>query len=320
VSELSDTFRNRYYNPGYVYIAGSLSNRVLKIGSTIDISKKQRRLQLMAYGSIEDWVLLYYVWVTEAGRVEYDTRRTLKQHRQLRTYVKDGHRQKGIEIVNCSFRLAFEALKNQLTDAQFGTAIKSMQVKYYEFEQSQDQPLAHDPPSIALTTGIAPAIYCFIKLEQIQLSARTLLCLKNEGLRFLGEVAQLSAIDLLRIPNFEQRSLDELEAVLAKAGLHLQLNIPSWHVSDIDAVSKLATKLLGRVDEYELSARTRGYLNRQSIVYLAELVQRSESEILRDLDFRVNSLNELNELLMASGLRFGMNLSSWPNCAEMANE
>jgi hypothetical protein len=61
----SDTFRDRFYGPGYVYIAGSLSHRVLKIGTTVNIRQQERRLRRTAYGSIDDWVLLYYVWVSE---------------------------------------------------------------------------------------------------------------------------------------------------------------------------------------------------------------------------------------------------------------
>ena len=62
-----DTHRVRYYEPGYVYIAGSLSVRVLKIGTTVNISSQEKRLRRDRYGSIDDWVLLYHVWVDERG-------------------------------------------------------------------------------------------------------------------------------------------------------------------------------------------------------------------------------------------------------------
>jgi hypothetical protein len=120
MSDWSDTFRDRYYDPGYVYIAGSLSHRVLKIGTTVNIGQQERRLRRTAYGSIEDWTLLYYVWVEEGGRIEHDARRLLKRYRQLRMYDKEGHRQKGREIVNCRFGIALEALTGLLDDAQRG--------------------------------------------------------------------------------------------------------------------------------------------------------------------------------------------------------
>jgi hypothetical protein len=121
----SDTFRDRFYGPGYVYIAGSLSHRVIKIGTTVNIRQQERRLRRTAYGSIEDWVLLYYVWVSEGGRIEHDARRLLKRYRQLRMYDKEGYRQKGREIVNCRFSIALEALTGLLDNAQRADATKS---------------------------------------------------------------------------------------------------------------------------------------------------------------------------------------------------
>jgi hypothetical protein len=79
----SDTFRERYYEPGYVYIAGSVSHRVLKIGTTVNIRSQERRLQRKKYGSIGDWVLLYHVRVNEGGRIEHDARRVLPGCRNL---------------------------------------------------------------------------------------------------------------------------------------------------------------------------------------------------------------------------------------------
>jgi hypothetical protein len=99
----SDTFRERYYGPGYVYIAGSLSHRVLKIGTTVNIRNQEKRLQRTKYGNIDNWVILYYVWVSEGGKIEHDARRILRRYRELRMYDKEGHRQKGREIVNCRF-------------------------------------------------------------------------------------------------------------------------------------------------------------------------------------------------------------------------
>ncbi|MGY3396472.1 hypothetical protein ACVWW6_009063 [Bradyrhizobium sp. USDA 3311] len=138
----SDNFRDRFYSPGYVYIAGSLSHRVLKIGTTINIGQQEKRLRRTRYGSIGDWVLLYYVWVSEGGRIEHDTRRRLKRYRLLRMYDKEGHRQKGREIVNCRFGVALEALTGLLDDTQQSEATRSWRASEYEFGWT---PPAPDP-------------------------------------------------------------------------------------------------------------------------------------------------------------------------------
>ena len=107
---LSEVYRDRYYNPGYVYIAGSLSKRVLKIGVTINIGRQQAYLRNRKYGGIGDWVLLYYVYVDMGGKVEHDARHLLAQYRQITWYRKDGSSQRGREIVKCSLSRALEAL------------------------------------------------------------------------------------------------------------------------------------------------------------------------------------------------------------------
>ena len=71
---LSEVYRDRYYSSGYVYVAGSLSERVLKIGVTINIHQQQAYLRNRCYGGIGDWVLLYYVHVDSGGEVEHDAR------------------------------------------------------------------------------------------------------------------------------------------------------------------------------------------------------------------------------------------------------
>lgn len=78
-----DTPRDRYYEPSYVYIAGSLSARVMKIGTTVNIESQEKRLRRDRYGSIDDWVLLYHVWVDQRGRVEHDALRTCVNTRIL---------------------------------------------------------------------------------------------------------------------------------------------------------------------------------------------------------------------------------------------
>jgi len=116
---LSEVFRSRHYASGYVYIAGSLSGRVIKIGTagTIRTVLRQRsKLRSQQYGSLSDWVILYYVRVGAGGMVEHDARRTLHQYWSPRMYLKDGSWQRAREIVRCSFSVAHQALDALLGD------------------------------------------------------------------------------------------------------------------------------------------------------------------------------------------------------------
>lgn len=66
--------------------------------------------------------------------------------------------------------------------------------------------------------------------------------------------------------------------------------------------------LLKRVDEMELSVRAYNCLVNENILYIADLVRKSENEMLKLTNFGRKSLNELKDNLKVMGLSFGMNL------------
>ncbi|MFZ5608405.1 MAG: DNA-directed RNA polymerase subunit alpha [Pseudomonadota bacterium] len=80
--------------------------------------------------------------------------------------------------------------------------------------------------------------------------------------------------------------------------------------------------LLRKVDELELSVRSANCLKNDNIVYIGDLVQKSEAEMLRTPNFGRKSLNEIKEVLAQMGLKLGMEVSGWPpeNVEEMAKK
>ena len=70
--------------------------------------------------------------------------------------------------------------------------------------------------------------------------------------------------------------------------------------------------LLRKVDELELSVRSANCLKNDNIVYIGDLVQRSEPEMLRTPNFGRKSLNEIREVLKVMGLELGMDVENWP--------
>jgi DNA-directed RNA polymerase subunit alpha len=67
------------------------------------------------------------------------------------------------------------------------------------------------------------------------------------------------------------------------------------------------------VDELDLSVRSANCLQNADIKYIGELVQRSESEMLKTKNFGRKSLLEIKELLSEMSLSLGMKLSNFPN-------
>jgi DNA-directed RNA polymerase subunit alpha len=70
--------------------------------------------------------------------------------------------------------------------------------------------------------------------------------------------------------------------------------------------------LLRKVDELELSVRSANCLKNDNIVYIGDLVQKTEQEMLRTPNFGRKSLNEIKEVLSSMGLSLGMTVSGWP--------
>jgi len=70
--------------------------------------------------------------------------------------------------------------------------------------------------------------------------------------------------------------------------------------------------LLRKVDELELSVRSANCLKNDNIVYIGDLVQKTEAEMLRTPNFGRKSLNEIKEVLTQMGLHLGMEIPSWP--------
>ncbi|MEQ8968180.1 MAG: DNA-directed RNA polymerase subunit alpha [Azospirillaceae bacterium] len=80
--------------------------------------------------------------------------------------------------------------------------------------------------------------------------------------------------------------------------------------------------LLRKVDELELSVRSANCLKNDNIVYIGDLVQKTEAEMLRTPNFGRKSLNEIKEVLGQMGLHLGMEIPNWPpdNIEELAKK
>jgi DNA-directed RNA polymerase subunit alpha len=70
--------------------------------------------------------------------------------------------------------------------------------------------------------------------------------------------------------------------------------------------------LLKKVDELELSVRSANCLKNDNIVYIGDLIQKTEAEMLRTPNFGRKSLNEIKEVLAQMGLHLGMEVPNWP--------
>jgi len=96
--------------------------------------------------------------------------------------------------------------------------------------------------------------------------------------------------------------------------LFVNFEEPSQNIVQEEARDELPFNrhLLRKVDELELSVRSANCLKNDNIVYIGDLVQKTEAEMLRTPNFGRKSLNEIKEVLVQMGLHLGMEVSSWP--------
>ncbi|MBN36789.1 MAG: DNA-directed RNA polymerase subunit alpha [Rhodospirillaceae bacterium] len=95
--------------------------------------------------------------------------------------------------------------------------------------------------------------------------------------------------------------------------LFVNFEEPEVRVEPTEAVEpEFNPHLLRKVEELELSVRSANCLKNDNIVYIGDLVQKTEAEMLRTPNFGRKSLNEIKDVLAQMGLHLGMKLPNWP--------
>ncbi len=104
-------------------------------------------------------------------------------------------------------------------------------------------------------------------------------------------------------------------AKILKDQLSLFINFEEEEEPEVEEVQleeeKFNDNLNKKVDELELSVRSANCLQNANIKYIGELVQKSESEMLKTKNFGRKSLNEIKEILSEMGLSLGMKIEGW---------
>ena len=76
------------------------------------------------------------------------------------------------------------------------------------------------------------------KVDELELSVRSMNCLKNDNIIYIGDLVQKSEGEMLRTPNFGRKSLNEIKEVLNGMSLYLGMEIPNWPPENIAELSK----------------------------------------------------------------------------------
>ena len=118
-------------------------------------------------------------------------------------------------------------------------------------------------------------------------------------------LSQASGIITEHLSLFSLEGESEVVAVEEEAAETVEFN-PGDIMDDFDYEPVLNENLLKNVDEMELSVRSYNCLKNADIRTIADLVQKTEQEMLRTKNFGRKSLNEIKEIILAMGLHFNM--------------
>jgi len=111
-------FLERHYEKGYIYIAGSKMEEVVKVGFASDINNREQSLNDEGYGEINDWKILFQVRCKDAGKIEFHTHKKLNKYLTNRSYLKNNKRNECYEILRCSYSLAKKTLDENIGDSK----------------------------------------------------------------------------------------------------------------------------------------------------------------------------------------------------------
>ncbi len=145
-------------------------------------------------------------------------------------------------------------------------------------------------------------------ISDFELSVRSRNCLKKMKIHTLGDLLNITEVELLSYKNFGETSLREIKSILEPKGLTLGMaleaeQMPSVEISDqavaIDEDEGLRNK---PVDDLQLSVRARKCLQKLNLRTIGELTHKTEAELLGVKNFGVTSLNEIKKALANLGL------------------
>lgn len=141
-------------------------------------------------------------------------------------------------------------------------------------------------------------------IEELELGVRSYNCLKREGVETVGELTSRTEAELLNIPNFGRKSIDEVKERLGQKGLKLKgdAGAEEGAVEEENTASGPDLEEMG-LEELELDVRTFNRLLAEGIRTVEDLVSRSATELLGISKFGEKSVEQVQERLEARGLK-----------------
>ncbi|MDD5327828.1 MAG: DNA-directed RNA polymerase subunit alpha C-terminal domain-containing protein [Phycisphaerae bacterium] len=145
-------------------------------------------------------------------------------------------------------------------------------------------------------------------ISDFELSVRSRNCLKKMNINTVGDLLNITEVELLSYKNFGETSLREIKIILESKGLHLGMALEEKQFTITEPFDRSVVKeenegLLSKpVEDLQLSVRARKCLQKLNIRTIGEIVRKTEAELLGVKNFGVTSLNEIKKAVGNLGL------------------
>ena len=106
--------------------------------------------------------------------------------------------------------------------------------KFINFEEEDDADSSKEETVLPFNPNLLK------KVEDLELSVRSMNCLRNDNIVYIGDLVQKTENEMLRTPNFGRKSLNEIKEVLFQMGLYLGMQVNGWPIENVDEVAKKA--------------------------------------------------------------------------------
>ena len=103
---------------------------------------------------------------------------------------------------------------------------------FVNFEEPEGSVSQDDKPELSYSPMLLR------KVDELELSVRSANCLKNDSLKYIGDLVKKTEAQMLRTPNFGRKSLNEIREVLATMGLSLGMDVPGFPPENITELAK----------------------------------------------------------------------------------
>ena len=119
-----------------------------------------------------------------------------------------------------------------------GIAAKILQTQLEVFVKFEVANINIDTTSTLSSNNPSLSPDLYKKIDEMELSVRSYNCLINEGIRYIGDLVQKSELEMLKLPNFGRKSLNELKENLRVLGLSFDMKLENWEPETASESSK----------------------------------------------------------------------------------